>query len=280
MKILFQADDYGITYGSTYGVLHGIEHGVLRNTGLFVNMPSSEYAASRIKDFPECCFGIDINLVCGKPVSNPKLVPHLVDENGYFISSKKQFELHKSVPSKPGEMGIGKSFADDPYPYDEVLVEMQAQIEKFIAMVGHKPEYLHPHSLITPNIEKAFGVCAEKYGLKLSMEILFKSDYHMPGMLLGKELAQGKNSDNPKDSDTYEVQVAQNVEELMMSVMDSTLEHEISICVGHAGFVDADIFDVSSLTIQRCKDLQFLTSERLIKFVEDHGVELLTYRDL
>ena len=280
MKILFQADDYGITYGSTYGVLHGIEHGVLRNTGLFVNMPSSEYAASRIKDFPECCFGIDINFVCGKPVSDPKLVPHLVDENGYFISSKKQFEMHETVDADPKEIGVGKVFVEDPYPYEEVLIEMEAQIEKFISMVGHKPEYLHPHSLITQNIVKAFKVCAEKYDLKLSMEILFKSNFHMPGMLLGKALAQGDTSTNPKNSHPYEVQIAQNVEELMMSVMDSTLEHEISICVGHAGFVDADIFDVSSLTIQRCKDLQFLTSERLIKFVKDNNIQLLTYRDL
>lgn len=87
MKLLTQADDYGFTQGVTYGILDCIEKGVLKNTGLFVNMPSSVFAASKIKDHPEACFGIDFNLVAGKPVSNPEEVPHLVDENGNFIKS-------------------------------------------------------------------------------------------------------------------------------------------------------------------------------------------------
>ena len=44
MKLLTQSDDYGFTRGVTCGILDAIENGVVRNTGLFVNMPESEHA--------------------------------------------------------------------------------------------------------------------------------------------------------------------------------------------------------------------------------------------
>ena len=63
MKLLTQSDDYGFTRGVTCGILDAIENGVVRNTGLFVNMPESEHAASFIQDYPQVCFGIDFNIV-------------------------------------------------------------------------------------------------------------------------------------------------------------------------------------------------------------------------
>ena len=50
MKLLTQSDDYGFTRGVTCGILDAIENGVVRNTGLFVNMPESEHAASFFQD--------------------------------------------------------------------------------------------------------------------------------------------------------------------------------------------------------------------------------------
>ena len=50
-------------------------------------MPSAVLAAELMKGRDHVCFGIDFNLVAGKPVSDPKVVPHLVDDNGDFIKS-------------------------------------------------------------------------------------------------------------------------------------------------------------------------------------------------
>ena len=63
---------------------------MIRCTGLFVNMPSSEDAAKMIADYPEVCLGIDINLVAGKPVSDPAKVPSLIKVNGYFYDSRER----------------------------------------------------------------------------------------------------------------------------------------------------------------------------------------------
>ena len=97
MKLLTQSDDYGFTRGVTCGILDAIENGVVRNTGLFVNMPESEHAASFIQDYPQVCFGIDFNIVSGDPVSDPELLPDLVDQDGHFIRSCDTKSLNSTV---------------------------------------------------------------------------------------------------------------------------------------------------------------------------------------
>lgn len=52
-KLLFQSDDYGLTDSVADGILKGIDQGIIRNTGLFVNMPSSARAAAKIRDRQE-----------------------------------------------------------------------------------------------------------------------------------------------------------------------------------------------------------------------------------
>ena len=61
MKLLVQSDDYGITRAVSRGIIHGIKNGVIRNTGLFANMPWSEecvdtplFINDLLRHRPEC----------------------------------------------------------------------------------------------------------------------------------------------------------------------------------------------------------------------------------
>ena len=118
-RLLMQADDFGITGGVAAGILKAIDFGLIQNTGLFVNMPYSEQAASEIKDV-DVCLGIDINYVCGKPVTDPQDVPHLVDDQGNFYTSGVM--AHRSPLVSVDETGLISTFETDPYPYDEILL--------------------------------------------------------------------------------------------------------------------------------------------------------------
>ena len=95
-KLLFQSDDYGLTDSVADGILKGIDQGIIRNTGLFVNMPSSARAAAKIRDCQGVCVGIDINLVAGRPVSDPAEVPSLVTPDGHFVPSVQRMREGKS----------------------------------------------------------------------------------------------------------------------------------------------------------------------------------------
>ena len=92
MKILVQSDDYGFTKPITDSVCDSIDMGgIITSTGLFTNMPYREYAVERMKAYPQICLGIDINCSTGPCVADPKLLPHLVNqETGRFIQTSER----------------------------------------------------------------------------------------------------------------------------------------------------------------------------------------------
>lgn len=159
MKLLTQSDDYGFTRGVTCGILDAIENGVVRNTGLFVNMPESEHAASFIQDYPQVCFGIDFNIVSGDPVSDPELLPDLVDQDGHFIRSTV----------KMADPRFGK---EELWPYEQVLTELRAQLKHFVRLAGQPPEYLHGHSISrsSPAYIRAIRTLSEESGVPYSAD--------------------------------------------------------------------------------------------------------------
>jgi Uncharacterized protein conserved in bacteria len=264
MKLLFESDDYGITEGVTCGILKGIREGLIRNTGLFVNMPNSAFAAKQIKQYPECCLGIDINLVAGKPVSSTNQIPDLVKPSGEFYTSS---EMRTKSGQKPSTTFVNEA-ADDPYPWDQTLLEVENQFLRFVDLVGEKPRYIHPHSFVTPNIGKAMITVAEKYNVPTSFGMWEKFKIHSI-----------TNTWNPKPF-PVELQLKTDVEKNVLQVIPEVLEHEISMFICHAGFVDEELFQYSSYTMIREKDLYMACSPALLEFVRANNVQLITYDDL
>jgi predicted glycoside hydrolase/deacetylase ChbG (UPF0249 family) len=263
MKLLFQSDDYGITEGVTCGALKGIRDGLVRNTGLFVNMPSSRFAAEQIKYYPQCCFGIDINLVAGRPISPVDQVPNLVKGTGEFYTSG---EIVAKTNISLTEMNTDK-MENDPYPFDETMIEAENQVKRFIELVGKKPGYIQGHSLITPNINKAIETIAEKYEIPYTMNFLKEFNFHW--VSINWYLRPFP----------IEKQLQTDVEERALEVIPEILDYENSFLVSHVGFVDEDLFRCSNYTVIRAKDLCMACSPRLKAFIEENHVELVRYDD-
>lgn len=266
MKMLFQSDDFGLTEAVTLGIVKAIEYGVIRNTGLFVNVPSSKFAAQFIPKFPEVCFGLDLNIVAGKPISNPKDVPSLVNEDGSFISSIEQFNNNEVVSNTNG---IIIEFKNEPYDYEDVLTEYEAQYQEFINLTGQKPEYLHPHSLVTPTTLKAFRALSDKYKIPFSLDAYEQYNvYSLPADW------------NVKPVFKVEDQLKTNVAEKVLEILPQALDKEFSVLICHAGYVDADLLALSSYSLIRTRDLEMATSEKIKDFVDKNNIELITYREL
>lgn len=264
-KLLVQSDDYGLTYGIADGTLRAIKDGIIGNTGLFVNMKSSEYAAKIIKDV-DVCLGIDINLAAGSPVSNPKLVSHLITSDNRFKSSRQMLKENKLIRTEK----YLYIFENDPFDYDEVLIETENQVKKFIELVGRKPEYINGHSIITPNTEKAAQVIAEKYDIKYSSSTLYFNETY-------KDLAYSGDYYPSSLEDQLKIDYKKF---LLETALPSIKDGEIAFFVGHCGYIDKDLFNESSLTIQRLNDVACATDEDIIQYIKDNDIQLITYRDL
>ena len=265
-KLLIQSDDYGFTYGITDGAIHAIKNGVVRNTGIFINMPCAEYAVERIKEVPECCFGIDICLLAGRPVTDPKLIPHLVNEDGFFKSSRQLLKENMVVSIDQ----YLYNFENDPFVYEETLLETENQVKKFIEMVGRVPEYINGHSIITKNSEAAAMEVKEKYGIAgRSSDLYFGSQYVDLGYF-----GEYKPS-------SIEEQIDMNYADYVLNVaLPSLKDGDVAFYAGHCGFIDKDLFKLTSLTVQRMNDTAMACDPRIKKYIEENDIQLITYRDL
>ena len=264
-KILFQSDDYGMTPGIIDGTIRAIKEGVVRNTGIFINSPYASEALEKIKGL-DVCLGIDINLVNGKPISDATLIPHLLNKKGEFFTSREILNNNEFESLE----GITTIFKEDPYPYNEVLIEVENQVKKFIDMTGKLPGYMSPHSLMTPNIEKATKIVAEKYGIYRLVDLMNDDKYiPLPGFLqLSKSI-------------TMEEQINANVVDYLLTTALPTLnDGETGYYVFHCGYVDYELCQSSSLNLRRMRDLEASCSNLIKQYLKDNAFELISYYDL
>lgn len=266
MKLLTQGDDFGFTRGVTLGIVDSIDRGVLRNTGLFTNMPSTEFAVSFMKDRPQACFGIDFNIVSGPSVADPKKIPHLVDENGEFIRSGVRTK-DPAFKTEEGRMAM--------FPYEECYTEMKAQYDRFVELTGKKPGYLHAHSLMTENYMQVIRDISKETGIPFSMDLQKKLNFNS----ISKYIDWTNSSLNKKVFDPA-AQLAKTPLEDNMAHADDYLKSEYVTIGGHPGYIDNELLGLTTLSLERCKDADMMMSPVLKKWIEDNNVELITYYDL
>ncbi len=261
MKLLVKSDDYGFTKAVTAGVYDAMKNGIITSTGLFSNMPSAKKAVEFIQDCPHVCFGIDINVVSGPCVSDPKKIPSLVDpQTKEFIRSTVKYKDDRFQRFSENEAL---------WPLEECYIEACAQIEKYMELVGKKPEYVTGHSISTHalNYGKAIRKAAARYEIPFAQDLLEKYDVQRLPSLNVKPF-------------TIEVQLQANVEEYTLEQLKKYQDAPYVLIGGHCGFVDTDLMKYSTYTIIRAKDHQMYTSKRIMDWLKENHVELISFRDL
>ena len=107
MKLIINADDFGLSKSISDGIIEGIKGGYITSTSVMANMEYAEYAIKEAVKNNISCIGLHINLTVGKPVIDN---PRLTDENGMFLYNRKQIENPKLT-------------------YEDAYNEIKAQIE-------------------------------------------------------------------------------------------------------------------------------------------------------
>ena len=266
MKLLVRGDDYGFSRGCTLGMLDAKENGILTCTGLFTNMPECEHAISLMPNYPDLCFGIDFNIVSGPCVADPKLIPTLVDKDGNFILSRIKYQ----DPRFQTEEGKAEL-----WPKDEVRIELKAQYDKYVRLVGKKPEYVHTHSIgrTVPTYYETVAEIGHENDVIYSHEIQDKFGFY--------SIPVGPNNHfNVKKFD-LEAQLNLDMVKKVMDHADELLKHEYVIIGGHPGFLDQVLLSgITTLSIERVKDHAMCISPIIKKWVKDNNITLISYRDL
>lgn len=255
MKLIIHSDDLGISEAVSYGIVKAVREGVITCTGLFSNMPAAEMSVELIKGCEKVCLGQDINLVAGRPCSDPEQIPSLVQKNGLFKSSG----MHRAIDKADGNQ--------DHVLLEDCLIETEAQIKRFIELTGKTPEYLHGHSYSTPATIKAASVMGAKYGIPVVKEVhkkygvvRLKRDWYKKPFPLQEQLEADPLKTIQADTEF--------------------LSHPYGCIISHCGYVDRELFDLTTYTLIRTIDLKAMTGDAMKKWIQDNKIELISYRDL
>ena len=271
MKLMVTADDFAISFAAADGIIHAASYGCLTQTGLFANTPAAEYGVRRLlNEFPDFCLGQDINLVTGRPLSDPELIPSLVEEDGSFRKSGSHRMQDRTQPNH--------------IPYEEAYLESENQIKRYIELTGHRPCYLNGHAYSCENTKKAFYDLAEKYDIPILSDVLDRY-----GLKSGPDTAPWNNVTQMDANGKWDFSPVTQLDrdplrfftEGKLTYLNEALENNgIAHIHTHSGFVDRDLMRMTSFNLIRMMEADFVTSQELNSWIRENNVELIDIRDL
>ena len=246
-KMLVRADDLGYCEAFNYGLARCVKSGFLRCVGVMPNMEWAEHGV-RLLDGTDVIFTVHANICQGRPITDPKLIPSLVDENGMF----KDKEIYRSAK-------------EDFVVLEEVLLEVEAQYLRLAELTGRKPFMVEAHAVPSANFNKAIAMVAQKYGVE-SMK------FGPKGPMIGKYSFKFSMDSGNADYNPFE--------SFKKAASQEMAEDEACLMVLHPGYVDKYIYDTSYITKARALEVDFVLNPEVPKWCAENGVQLLTYADL
>ena len=247
-RILIRADDLGYCEAVNLGIAKTVKEGIIRSIGVMPNMPTAEAGLKMIEGY-DVCLGQHTNICVGKPVTDPKLIPSITNEKGEFKSSKEY-----------------RSAKEDFVVLDEVVMEIEAQYERFKELTGDEPHYFEAHAVTSDNLFKGLEIVAERHHLPL-----------LPCALLGDVKFRNTTLVTSMDSMSPDYDPFTSLKNALNRDYG---ESEVPMFVCHPGYLDWYILQTSSLTVNRTKEVEMLCNPEVMQWLDEQGVELLTYDDL
>ncbi len=288
-KLIINADDFGLSRGINRGIIELFKKGALTSTSLLVNMPGFDDAVSLIKENQSLGAGIHINVIRGKPVSPVKKVGSLC-ESGFFRGSI--FSL----------LGL-------PYTHkkglDEFGRECRAQIEKAVSSgihITHVDSEKHIH-IIKPFFKILLKI-AQEYGIskiRCINEIpyfshhIFNFPYFFNKQLYtalylsfcsieNKQLLDTHNFNSPDYF--YGISATGNMTLENYTRVLSNLKKGTTEIMCHPGYIDNEwkSYPLNRekyyINSRRQKELSILLSPKIKELFKQHGISLMSYREL
>ena len=247
-KILVRADDLGYSEAFNLGLARAVKSGIVRCVGVMPNMEWAQHGVHLLKD-THVTFTVHANICQGRPITDPGLIPSLVDENGIF----KDKRLYREAK-------------EDFAVLEEVLLEVEAQYNRLVEMTGRKPYMVEAHAVPSANFHKAIAIVNQKYGLA-NMDFDPARGPKIGSHFLKFSMDSGDPDYNPFES-------------FKKAASQDMAEDECAMMVLHPGFVDEYVLTTSYITTQRALEVAFAINPEVPRWCAENGVKLMTYADL
>jgi len=97
--LILHSDDFGLNREVNRAIIEVAQKGCLGSASLMTNGLAAEEALEQARDCKGLGVGLHLNIVRGRPLSNPEDVPSLVDDDGLFLNSVARI-MTRSVRGK------------------------------------------------------------------------------------------------------------------------------------------------------------------------------------
>src|SRR5262245_12192313 len=103
MKVVFHADDFGLTGAVNAGILEAHERGVLAGASLMMTAPAAEAAVAAARACPTLDCGLHVTLVEERSVLPPARIPSLVSGDRFWPRHTEVFLRYMAGRWNPRE---------------------------------------------------------------------------------------------------------------------------------------------------------------------------------
>lgn len=195
MKIIFNADDFGITDLVSESIIYLFENSALKSTTIMINLLTDKTLLKLLNflknhNLSEYSIGLHFNLTCGNPVTkNISKISSLVNSNGNFLKFEE----------------LISNFSSNKIILEHIEIELKSQIELFKQKLNMLPSHCdsHKHIHFLPQIFPIFCSVLNQYNIqriRFVKNINIKDLFTFQGIsnqiinsLFNNALNQGKN---------------------------------------------------------------------------------------
>ncbi len=242
MKVIFNADDFGLTPGVNKGIVKAHQQGVVYSTTMMVGMEAEEHAVALAKQNPNLKIGVHLRFTAGAPLTGH---PSLTNGQTQFVSND---ELWKK-----------QDFEDE-----AVYLEAVAQVEAFLKLglpLSHLDSHHHAHT--HPQLLPVIRKVAQQYKVPLR----------------GSGLCHTENPGRYYFTDEFYDQGV-CLDGIMKHLLSLKPQYDVVEVMCHPAEADQPLLLKSSYTLQREMELQILISPILKQEFTQHGITVTDYSAL
>lgn len=274
-RLIVNADDYGRTAGVSRGIREAHLNGIVTSTTAMMNMPGVEDALREARDScPSLGLGVHLVLTAGAPLLPADQVPSLVGEDKRFPTVQ---ELIPRLPSVDAA---------------ELKAEWRAQVEKFYAVVGRRPDHLDSHhhiSFVSPMFLETMLDLATEYGCAVrrplaeglsTEEIVLPIPAPLERDMVASvsQLLTDRGIPHPDHFITAFYDEGANLGSLLRIL--GALKEGVTEIMCHPGYADTELLTGSPYNRQRERELKALTHQAAKAALAELRITLATFGTL
>jgi len=271
--LIVNADDYGRTPGVSQGIRQAHQEGIVTSTTAMLNMPGVEAALRQAQEeCPALGLGVHLTLTSGAPVLPAGQVTSLTGGAARFPGLDEQMPRLEALKM------------------DEIQAEWRAQIERFMAVVGHAPDHLDSHhhfSYLSPALLESLLILAQEYACPIRLPLRRLDERQANG--LPEELLPHIAAFAPallaarpvRCPDYFSAEFyAETATLAQLRQIINRLPLGVTELMCHPGYADAALLAGSSYNQQRQHELALLTDPSLALELARLDIERITFARL